>query len=242
MNLTSAMYGLSTSVEYSTEQNSLWSKNTQQYISFSEYLKEFLEDEKVDKSLFSKQSKISKNGQVDLISGDINLTNVEANLYGIIKNRNTFTDKLPYKFEQALKSKSEKYDFILIDTSPSASSIINALLVMSSDYFIAPVSPSFFSLQAIDNLSTIFQNWMELLSPYRQTQGFPQGLSFKVKFLGLVIQLAKRFNNGVLKNTEGFSKATEDWIADVNRSVKNFQTYTLETNKSITENEFRAIF
>jgi cellulose biosynthesis protein BcsQ len=107
-----------------------------------------------------------------MISGDINLTNIEADMYSIIKNKNDFTRDIPYKFEQSLRMNIAEYDFILVDTSPSASSIINALLVMSSDYFIAPVSPSFFSLQAIDNLSTIFQNWMTLLGEYEQTQGF----------------------------------------------------------------------
>lgn len=84
-------------------------------------------------------------------------------MYGIIQSKNSFTKDVPYKFEQAIKKYQKEYDFVLIDTSPSASSIINALLVMSSDYFIAPVSPSFFSLQAIDNLSTIFNNWTDEL-------------------------------------------------------------------------------
>lgn len=242
MNLTSAMYGLSTSIEYSTSNTSLWSENTKKYISFTEYLQEFLENEKIEKGFFSQKSKINTDGKIDLISGDINLTNTEANLYGIVKNRNTYTDKLPYRFEQALRAKVDEYDFILVDTSPSASSIINALLVLSWDYFIAPVSPSFFSLQAIDNLSTIFKNWMEILSPYRKTQGFSEGLSYNVKFLGLVVQLAKRFNNGNLKNTDGFSRATEDWVEEVNESVKNFQTFAVERDKSITTQEFRNIF
>jgi cellulose biosynthesis protein BcsQ len=65
-------------------------------------------------------------------------------------------------FQQSIKKQKAVYDFILIDTSPSANSIINALIMMLSDYFIAPVSPSFFSLQAVDNLSFIFQNWVNL--------------------------------------------------------------------------------
>jgi cellulose biosynthesis protein BcsQ len=104
-----------------------------------------------------------------MIAGDINITLMEADLYGIIKSKNDFTKDIPYKFEQSIRKFKEEYDFVLIDTSPSASSIINALLVISSDYFIAPVSPSFFSLQAIDNLSTIFQNWIELFSGYEKT-------------------------------------------------------------------------
>lgn len=54
---------------------------------------------------------------------------------------------------------------------------------MSSDYFIAPVAPSFFSLQAIDNLSTIFRSWIMLLDDCQSTQAFPNGIDFRVKFL-----------------------------------------------------------
>jgi cellulose biosynthesis protein BcsQ len=178
MNLTAALYGLSTSIDYSTDSTSKWSQN----ISFSEYLKISLRDEPCKKEKFQSTG-IHGTGSIDLISGDINLTNIEADLYSIIKNKNDFTRDIPYKFEQSVRVNASYYDYVLIDTSPSASSIINALLVMSSDYFIAPVSPSFFSLQAVDNLSTIFQNWIALLGEYRITQGQRNGLSFNVKFL-----------------------------------------------------------
>ena len=131
---------------------------------------------------------------------------------------------------------------MLIDTSPSASSIINALLVMVSDYLIAPVSPSFFSLQAIDNLSTIFQNRTKMLAPYTATAGLRSGLTFQVKFLGIVVQLAKRYNSGSIKNIDGFSRATEDRIMEVNASVKNFHTYMMRTDNAVTKEEFQDVF
>lgn len=80
--------------------------------------------------------------------------------------------------------------------------------MMLTDYFITPVSPTFFSLQAIDNLSTIFNNWIKLLGEYETTQSF-KGLSFKPKFLGLVVQMAKRFNGGSVQETTKFSKSAE---------------------------------
>lgn len=242
MNLTSAMYGLSTSIDYSTNSTSKWSQNVQKFISFSEHLREKLNNEKCIKKRFRASSISNKEGYIDLISGDINLTNIEADLYSIIKNKNDFTKDIPYKFEQSIRENLSNYDFILIDTSPSASSIINALLVMSSDYFIAPVSPSFFSLQAIDNLSTILGNWIKLLGEYEATAGFRNWLSFQVKFLWLVVQMAKRFNGGGKNNMDGFSAATEDWIRDVNKSVRRFQTFAIDRNKAVSESEFKNIF
>lgn len=40
MNLTAAMYGLSTHIDYSTETSSKWMQNVQTYISLFEYLRE----------------------------------------------------------------------------------------------------------------------------------------------------------------------------------------------------------
>lgn len=241
MNLTAAIYGLSTSVEYSTDEDSKWSQNIQKYISLSEYINAELKNETTSKTVYRSNSKKTKGGYVDLISGSINLANIEADLYGIIKNKNEFTSGIPNKFEQAIRKNKKNYDFILIDTSPSASSIINALIMMTSDYFITPVSPAFFSLQAIDNLSSIFNNWIKLLGEYQTTQSF-KGLSFKPKFLGLVVQMAKRFSGGSVKETAKFSRSAEKWIEDVNTSVKRFQEFAMQRGMSISTEEFERTF
>lgn len=242
MNLTAAVYGLSTSVEYSTDEESKWSENVKRYISLAEYLDVDLKDQVCAKKIFRVKSNDSE-GFVDLISGSINLANTEADLYGVIKNKNEFTSNIPGKFEQSIGKQKNNYDFILIDTSPSGSSIINAMMMMLSDYFVAPVSPTFFSLQAIDNLSSIFQNWIKLLGDYQTTKSF-KGLSFQPKFLGLVVQMAKRFNGGSAQEGNGtsFSKSAEKWIKEVNDSVKKFQQFAALRNMSISEAEFKNIF
>jgi len=241
MNLTAAVYGLSTSVEYSTDEDSKWSENVKNYISFSEYLDVEMKNQTCEKNIYRAKSQSRDKGYVDLISGAINLSSIEADLYGVIKNRNEFTNDIPNKFEHSIKKQTHNYDFILIDTSPSASSIINAMIMMTSDYFIAPVSPAFFSLQAIDNLSSIFQNWIKLLGDYQTTKSF-KGLSFQPKFLGLVIQMAKRFNGGSVKEGTSFSRSAEKWIEDVNTSVKKFQQFASLRALSISEDEFKSIF
>lgn len=240
MNLTAAIYGLSTSVEYSTDEASKWSKNVEKYISLSEYLNIYLKDQTSSKERFRRGSERGS-GYVDLISGSINISEIEADLFGIIKNRNAFTEAIPHKFEQAIRKDKEAYDIVLVDTSPSASSIINALAMMSTDYFITPVSPSFFSLQAIDNLSAIFNNWIKLLGEYQTTQSF-RGLSFQPKFLGLVVQMAKRFQGGSVQEGTSYSKSTEKWVADVNTSVKRFQQFAIQRGMSVSEEKFKEVF
>jgi chromosome partitioning protein len=241
MNLTSAIYGLSTSVEYSTDEESKWSQNIQKYMSLSEYFDIELKSTTYEKKIYSTKSKQNKNGSLDLISGSINLSNTEADLYSIVKNKNEFTNDIPHRFEKSITKQKLNYDFIFIDTSPSASSVINAMIMMLSDYFIAPVSPTFFSLQAVDNLSSIFQNWIKLLGDYQTTQSF-RGLNFQPKFLGLVVQMAKRFNGGSINEGTSFSKSAEKWIEDVNNSVKKFQQFAMARNMAISQEEFLKIF
>lgn len=243
MNLTAAMYGLSTSVEYSTDEESKWSANVEKYISLFEYLNAELKGESYssNKEIFKANPEHDSGGFVDLISGSINLTNIEFEIAGVLTNRNSFTDSIPHKFEQAIRKKRNDYDFILIDTSPSASSMVNSLIMMLSDYFITPVTPTFFSLQAIDNLSAIFQNWINLLGSYQTTQSF-KGLSFQPKFLGLVVQMAKRFSSGSAKEKTAFSRSTKKWTLDVNNSVKKFQRFAVARGMSISEEEFRKFF
>jgi cellulose biosynthesis protein BcsQ len=247
MNLTAAMYGLSTSVEYSTDEDSKWNENTKKYISLSEHLNIELREIECNKTFFRIESDKNESGAIDLISGDINLSIIEADLFGVVKSKNELTKNIPNKFERSITKHRSLYDFIFIDTSPSGSSIINALMIMLSDYFIAPVSPSFFSLQAIDNLSTIFQNWRELLGGYETTKGF-KGISFQPRFLGLVVQMAKRFTGGNLKNEAtknnqtNFSQSTEKWIEDLNVSVTRFQKWAFRSGMSISEEDFIDIF
>jgi len=240
MNLTAAMYGLSTAIEYSLKDDSKWLTYVNKYISLDEYTDGYLKETKSKKKFFNAASK-SKKGKVDLISGSINLPRIEADLYGIVKNKNAYTEAIPYKFERSVRDRAKEYDFILIDMPPNAGSIINGLYIMACDYFITPVSPTFFSLQAIDNLSAVVQSWIDLLSDYQSTHG-RMGISCNPKFLGIVVQLAKRFNSGVVPEATGYSRSTEDWINDVNESVKKFVTFASVRTMAISKEDFASAF
>jgi cellulose biosynthesis protein BcsQ len=67
---------------------------------------------------------------------------------------------LPGSISYLLNKTAEKFsaDYILIDMSPSLSSI-NQNLLMTSDFFIVPTFPDFFSVMAIDSLSSIIPKW-----------------------------------------------------------------------------------
>jgi len=49
-------------------------------------------------------------------------------------------------------------DIAIVDMSPSLGSV-NQNLLMTSDYFIVPMAPDYFSVMATDSLATVIPKW-----------------------------------------------------------------------------------
>ena len=123
-----------------------------------------------------------------------------------------------------------KIDYIIVDMAPSLSGLNEALL-MSSDYFIAPCSPDFFSEIAIKNLSKFIPEW------YKETSGFKSDypLPSKPLFIGVIQQNFRPRNN---QPTQSFQK----WIERVR--VATVQYLVPELSKiglAINERTFSSI-
>ncbi len=69
--------------------------------------------------------------------------------------------KIAYSFRQIAKEFS--IDIVLFDLNPS-NCTINEVCLMGSDYFIVPVYPDYFSLQAVMSLSELLPSWHKELS------------------------------------------------------------------------------
>jgi cellulose biosynthesis protein BcsQ len=101
---------------------------------------------------------------------------------------------LPGSFSYLLEQKTaKKYnaDYILIDMSPSLSSV-NQNLLMTSDYFFLPTAPDYFSVMALKSLITILPRWADWANRATNfpvlreaTYPFPKVIP---KFLGTVVQ------------------------------------------------------
>lgn len=124
---------------------------------------------------------------------------------------------LPGSISYLLNKTAEKYcaDYILIDMSPSLSSI-NQNLLMTSDFFILPTIPDFFSVMAIDSLSTILPKWhqwsmkaSELKILKEADYPFPKVTPL---FLGTIIQ------NYRIKYRKP-SAAFQNWITGIKDAV-----------------------
>jgi chromosome partitioning protein len=245
MNLTAAIYGLTTSVDYSTNDKSIWMKNVEKYISVVDYFDAILGRTKSDRGNAERYSVAwLTNGRIDMISGQINISDYEAELYFLITNNIVTQAAKTYvgSIATAIRKETELYDFILLDTSPSSTSMMNAVLITMSDYMIAPVTPNFFSLQAIDNLAEVFRNWRKRLDNVIRLNSDLNWLEQRVKVLGIIVQMSKRFNGGWQHNMDGFSQATEKWIWDLNDSILRFAQSAIPLNTIVDRDEFRRVF
>ena len=84
-------------------------------------------------------------------------------------------------------AKTNKCELVLIDMSPS-SGAMNRSILMSSDYFLIPTSPDFFSYQAIQNLGKMFLSWDSLFKKFRDPSSPNPLPENPPKMLGIIAQ------------------------------------------------------
>ena len=164
-----------------------------------------------------------------LLPGNIGLSEYEVTL-GIAQELSgsiQTLQNLPGSISALLERTSEKYnvDYVLIDMNPSLSSV-NQNLLMTSDFFIVPTSPDYFSVMAINSLAKVipdWKNWSRRASSMDILRGavypFPE---ITPRFLGTVVQ-----NYRPRKGAP--ASAFQAWINRINETVS--ETLVSELNK-----------
>jgi cellulose biosynthesis protein BcsQ len=164
-----------------------------------------------------------------LLPGHVNLSEYEVTL-GIAQELSGTIQalkNLPGAFSYLIAKITERYsaDYILVDMSPSLGSL-NQNILMSSDGFLVPTSPDYFSLMAIDSLCSILPRWSEwakraYLSDPLRTAAYPFR-SPNLKFYGTIVQ---KYRPRLGAATTGF----QSWIDKINDAVKDklFQRLSL---------------
>lgn len=127
-----------------------------------------------------------------LMPGSFEITEFEVQLGIACQLTNSFStmNALPGSFSYLFEKTAEEFgiDIVLIDLNPSLSSI-NQVLLSSSDYFILPTSPDYFSQMAISSMSRILPRWERWAVQAREVFG---NSSYKMhdcvpKFLGYTV-------------------------------------------------------
>jgi cellulose biosynthesis protein BcsQ len=134
---------------------------------------------------------VRNNTNLFLLPGSFDITEYEVQL-GVSFQINAFSTmkNLPGAFYYLLRKTAEEYgfDIVIVDLNPSLSAI-NQDFVISSDYFILPASPDYFSQMAIKSISRILPGWEKWarearISFLNTTYPLPQ---HSPKFLGYTI-------------------------------------------------------
>jgi cellulose biosynthesis protein BcsQ len=124
---------------------------------------------------------------------------------------------LPGAINDLLEKTAAKFnaDYILIDMSPSLSSI-NQNLLMISDFFLVPTTADFFSVMAIDSLARVLPRWRAWAKSANSLQilkeanyPFP---AVDVRFLGTIVQ-----NYRIIRGKE--TSAFQQWIGKIESAV-----------------------
>ncbi len=155
-----------------------------------------------------------------LLPGHVNLSEYEVTLgiaqelAGSIQTLRNLPGAFSYLVNKIAEANNA--DFVLIDMSPSLGSL-NQNILASSDGFLVPTSPDYFSLMAIDSLSAVLPRWAEWArrahtSEALRTAAYPFR-QLDLKFLGTIVQ---KFRPRLGGATVGF----QSWIDRINAAVK----------------------
>ncbi len=169
-------------------------------------------------------------GHIGLAEYEVPLGVAQA-LSGSLVTLQNLPGSLPYLFSKT----ADKYnaDFILLDMSPSLGPI-NQNLLMTSDYFIVPTFPDYFSAMATESLASILPKWsgwakQAKKSPLLQEAIYPFP-DKDPKFLGTIVQ------NYRVREGEP-AKAFGEWIAEIKTGVEEKLIPVLRKNDMLLPDE-----
>jgi len=180
------------------------------------------------------------NGQpnLHLLPGHIGLAEYEVTL-GIAQELSgslVTLQNLPGSIYNLFQITADKYnaDYVLIDMSPSLGPI-NQNLMMTSDFFLIPMAPDYFSVMATDSLSSVLPKWYGWAREAQNskvlrdsTYPFPHK---SPKFLGTIIQKYR------LREGKTPSVAFQTWIDEIEDGVANKLIPALRDNNMLLPDE-----
>jgi chromosome partitioning protein len=152
---------------------------------------------------------VKNNDKLYLLPGHLDLGDYETQLAFSFFNSFGKMQGLPGAFPFLMRKTAEKYDidYVLIDMNPSLSAM-NQDIILSSDYFIIPTTPHYFSGAAVKSLSSILPRWEYWAKSARndfEDAVYPMPMTTP-KFLGYIIH---DFNIGNGKSTHALKPTTE---------------------------------
>lgn len=163
--------------------------------------------------------KVKNRDGLYLLPGSFEITEFEVQLGISFQLSNSFStmNALPGSFYFLFNKCAEKFDvdYVLVDLNPSLSAI-NQDLISSSDFFVLPTSPDYFSQMAVKSMSRVLPNWEKWAEQARKvysksTYPLPP---VKPKFLGYTVNV---FNIRNSNPTTAFAHIIEKLDDTINK-------------------------
>ena len=165
----------------------------------------------------------NSNNNLSLLKGSVNLSlyeNLLVSAYGQAaagQQNGYFVTSAIDRFLRA-RGLSDEIDIFVIDTSPSLS-LLNRVIFLGGDYFVVPMMPDAFSVQGIENLGTVFEQWKQnwkvtgkALSGNTESKFVLSGDGL---FVGYIINSYNVYGKQPIKDHR-------HWIEEIPRKVKQY--------------------
>jgi len=217
MNLTAAVTGISEFFSSVIGEDNVDAQILNKYPDLSDFFELAVQNkEGTLKFMPLRKTVFNNNGAIDLLLSN-SLLEMEFFLSSLVVNKvNSLTCSTLFEIRRAIRELKDKYDYIFLDTPPIGSSMINAVLFFSSDYYMIPVKADFLSSQVIDGIANIIWNWKMYLLPWFRKLGMQDGFESPI-FLGVVPQMIKKIGVGADKNA-----IHKHWNTIINVRTMNF--------------------
>ena len=185
----------------------------------------------------------TKNKNLSILAGNIRFSEIDIQIATALTSSNTIP--VLREFVGAINklirtiSKQNDFDIVIIDMSPSVSAT-NQCILMSSDYFIIPVSPDFYCYQAIDSLGKVLPRWNKDMKVFkgRDDNTLPKN---SPKMLGLISQNYRVYTAGEIVTEEPSQKkmtaAYREWIDKIKICANDKLFPELEKENMLIEKE-----
>lgn len=163
----------------------------------------------------------TQNENLFILAGNIRFSEIDTQIATALTSSGTLPvlRKFVGAFNQLVRdiAKKNQIDVVLVDMSPSVSAT-NQCILMSSDYFIIPLSPDFYCYQAIDSLSNVLPKWAQDMAQFKE--GPDNSLPVvNPKLLGFVTQNYRIYTtdegSSDGKTQKQMAKAYTDWLEKI---------------------------
>jgi chromosome partitioning protein len=160
----------------------------------------------------------TRNENLFVLAGNIRFSEIDTQIATALTSSGTIPILRTFvgAFHNLIKriSKEHDIDIVLIDMSPSVSAT-NQCILMSSDYFIIPLSPDFYCYQAIDSLSNVLPKWAVDVHTFKGKGDYSLPET-PPKMLGFITQNYRIYtvNNDEAEDLEQkqMAKAYSEWL------------------------------